>query len=499
MKKRIALLLSLAMVLGLAACGGQDESTPAPTDPETTKAAESTAAETVGTTEEESTTEAADIFAKGEGVMTYDEFMKAELMQPVVIEAFVQGKQAYYDAKGTANVYLADKDGAYYCYELTMTKEQYDGLTDGAKVKISGEKAEYAGEIEVGNGVLDEIEEGTYVAEAVEAASLVAQDSLADHMNARVTFSDMVIVAQDDGAAVNKKESDSDPDLYFRAANEFGTVDFCVESFLTGADTDAYKAVEALKLGDIVKVDAFLYWYNGANPHVLGAEVSGNVNDKSEGVMDHAAYIAAAKAEPVTIEAYVQDKQAYYAANATASLYLADADGAYFCYNCAMTQEEYDKLETGTKVRISGEMGEYAGEIEVAEGKVEEIMDGRYIAPAVDVTALIGDEALAGKMNQKVVFKGLTVVPQEDGQAISKKESDSDPDIYFAASAGAATDSEEAHPVIDFCIESYLTGADTEVYQAAEALNIGDTVDIEAFLYWYNGANPHVTAITKAE
>ena len=45
-------------------------------------------------------------------------------------------------------------------------------------------------------------------------------------------------------------------------------------------------------------------------------------------------------------------------------------------------------------------------------------------------------------------------------------------------------------------MESYLCDNTTDVYNAVEALNIGDTVDMEGFLYWYEGANPHVTSIT---
>ena len=41
------------------------------------------------------------------------------------------------------------------------------------------------------------------------------------------------------------------------------------------------------------------------------------------------------------------------------------------------------------------------------------------------------------------------------------------------------------------------TGADSEVYKAIEALNVGDVIDVEGFLYWYEGAQPHVTSVTK--
>ncbi|MBQ3841656.1 MAG: hypothetical protein II820_03070, partial [Ruminiclostridium sp.] len=50
-----------------------------------------------------------------------------------------------------------------------------------------------------------------------------------------------------------------------------------------------------------------------------------------------------------------------------------------------------------------------------------------------------------------------------------------------------------------FTVESYLCGPGTDVYEAVKALNVGDVVDLEGFLYWYNGANPHITSVSAAE
>ena len=49
-----------------------------------------------------------------------------------------------------------------------------------------------------------------------------------------------------------------------------------------------------------------------------------------------------------------------------------------------------------------------------------------------------------------------------------------------------------------FLIESYLCSSDTEVYKAAEALKVGDVIDMEGFLYWYEGVQPHITSISPA-
>jgi hypothetical protein len=49
------------------------------------------------------------------------------------------------------------------------------------------------------------------------------------------------------------------------------------------------------------------------------------------------------------------------------------------------------------------------------------------------------------------------------------------------------------------CVESYLTGDGTDVYEAVEALQIGDVIDLTGFLYWYNGVNPHIISVVVSE
>ena len=70
----------------------------------------------------------------------------------------------------------------------------------------------------------------------------------------------------------------------------------------------------------------------------------------------------------------------------------------------------------------------------------------------------------------------------------------SDSDLYFNASVNGQT--------FNFVVEYYtcdaegVYGADTDVYEAVRNLQIGDTIDMEGFLYWYEGANPHITSVT---
>ncbi|MCR5458715.1 MAG: hypothetical protein K6F51_02345 [Acetatifactor sp.] len=216
------------------------------------------------------------------------------------------------------------------------------------------------------------------------------------------------------------------------------------------------------------------------------AEESTEVVEPQVQVMTYAEYAAAEVDDPVVIEAYVQANQSWWDGKLT--VYAQDKDGAYFIYNMACaSQEDADKLVPGTKIRVTGYKAEWAGEVEIAEDATYEIIAGdTFIAEPVDVTELLGTDALIEKQNQKVAFKGMTVESEAlykwDG---SGKEGD---DLYFNVSVNGNT--------YTFTVESYLCGADTEVYKTVKALKKGDVVDLEGFLYWYEGVNPHITAAT---
>ena len=202
--------------------------------------------------------------------------------------------------------------------------------------------------------------------------------------------------------------------------------------------------------------------------------------------MSYKDYCDAAMDAEVTVDMYVQAHQSWWDNKIT--VYAADKDGAYFLYEMACSEEDAKKLTPGTKIRVTGVKGEYAGEIEIMNATFE-LLDSKdtYIAPAKDVTSLVGNDALANDMNKFISLKGMTVVANKDGAAFEYQGGIRGKDIYFTLSNGTAT--------INCCIESYLTGSSTDVYKAVEALKVGDTVDVEGFLYWYNGANPHITNV----
>ena len=206
------------------------------------------------------------------------------------------------------------------------------------------------------------------------------------------------------------------------------------------------------------------------------------VEAKSEGVMTYADYVAAELDAEVVIECYVQATQSWWSDKIT--VYAADQEGAYFLYELACSQEDAAKLVPGAKIKVTGYKGAWAGEVEVMDATFEFVEGGiNYVAEPVDLTALLGTEELINYQNQLAVFKGMTV------KEITYKNGEPGDDIYVTLTYGDADYS--------FCVERYLTGPETEVYAAVGALNVGDVVDVTGFLYWYEGVNTHITAVTK--
>ena len=215
---------------------------------------------------------------------------------------------------------------------------------------------------------------------------------------------------------------------------------------------------------------------------------------KSEGVMTYAEYAAAALDSAVTVEVFVQAKQSWWQDKVT--LYAQDLDGGYFIYEMACSEADYAKLTPGTRIKVTGKKAEWAGEVEIIEATFE-IQEGNYVAPATDVTALLGKDDLIKNQNKFVSFKGMTVAASKDASGNdvaflykwngSGQEGD---DLYFNVSINGAT--------YTFTVESYLCDKNSDVYKAVKALKIGDKIDLEGFLYWYDGVNPHITAVKAA-
>ena len=216
-----------------------------------------------------------------------------------------------------------------------------------------------------------------------------------------------------------------------------------------------------------------------------------------EDAMKFEDYMAAATDTEVVVQGSIQGKQNYFVKDdqGKASIYLQDQNGgAYFIYELPCTEKEYELMEIGKTIKVKGYKSEWSGEIEVIDIETWMFVDGDYIAEAEDVTALLGTDDLAAKMNKKVLFKGMKVEPikDKDNNDVafiynydgSGTEGD---DLYFNVSVNGQT--------YTFTVESYLCGPDSDIYKAVKDFHIGDVIDLEGFLYWYNGPNPHITAV----
>lgn len=219
--------------------------------------------------------------------------------------------------------------------------------------------------------------------------------------------------------------------------------------------------------------------------------------DAAVTVMTHAEFDAAAVDSPVTVETYIQARQGWWEKDGVgvATFYTQADDGAYFLYNMPCSKEDYDSmLVEGAKIRVSGYKAEWSGEVEIIDATWEVLDGDTKTYEALDVTSLLDTDELIAHQNEKVSFKGMTVAASNDAGAPflynwdgSGSEGD---DLYFNVTLNDT--------IYTFVVESYLCGPGTDVYEAVKGLNVGDVVDMEGFLYWYNGANPHITSVVKA-
>ena len=211
----------------------------------------------------------------------------------------------------------------------------------------------------------------------------------------------------------------------------------------------------------------------------------------SDSAMTHAEFLAAEDDAPVEVLCYVQATQAWW--DGKVVIYAQDATGGYFAYNVSCTKEEADQLVPGTCIRIKGFKTFYKGMPEIAEGATFTVEETTYIAPVEDMTSLLGTPELVNKAGMKAAFKGLTIAK------IEYKNGEPGDDIYVDFTLGDATYS--------FSVERYLTDPETEVYKAFAELQVGDVVDVEGFVYWYDadedgsgdGINTHITSVKAAE
>ena len=269
MKKLIAVLLVAVMALALAACGDKTPTEVVSDVAESVSNKVDDAVEAVSNAVEEVS------LALDDTPMSYADYIAAPIQTPVLVETYIQAKQSWWDGKAT--LYTQSPDGAYFIYELPCTEEEYnDQLVIGSKLIVAGYKAEWNGEIEISDVKSWKVDaDDNFEAAATDVTDLLGTDQLIDHQNEKVAFTEMTVEASKDADGnevpflykYDGSGTDGD-DLYFKVSKDGQTYTFTVESYLTGAGTDVYEAVKALKVGDTINMQGFMYWYEGPNPHI---------------------------------------------------------------------------------------------------------------------------------------------------------------------------------------------------------------------------------------
>ncbi len=269
MKKLISAALALGMALSLAACAGNTSST---------SESQSTAEESSSVATDSSEAASAET-ASGE-VLSYDEYMAADVDTQVTVEAYVQAKQSWWEDKAT--VYAQDEDGAYFFYDMACSEEDYEKLTPGTCIRVTGYKSEWSGEIELMEATFEFVEDAdSFIATPLDVTDLLGTDELIDHQNQLVTFTGLTVEPSTDA---NGNEAaflynwdgsgEEGDDLYFNVSYNGETYTFTVESYLCDSTTEVYSAVKNLQVGQTIDAEGFLYWYEGVNPHITSVTVA---------------------------------------------------------------------------------------------------------------------------------------------------------------------------------------------------------------------------------
>ena len=209
------------------------------------------------------------------------------------------------------------------------------------------------------------------------------------------------------------------------------------------------------------------------------------------------------------IMGYVVTKAAYNPSYKNGNVFLANTtlDGGYYCYRVVMEEEEWNKVEVGTRLLVkAAKSTSYNGLIETTGSQEGEIItDDSVLAPLIETqeNALLNgagnsvdnqfvlNYGLVKKTGMNVSLDGWTI--KSIGTATAK-----DGGTILTVSRGEG----DAEVTVDLVLSKYSVDFDTDEANAiinsitALGLKVGDRVRISGGLYCYNNVY-QIHAINK--
>ncbi|MBR6378265.1 MAG: hypothetical protein IKS05_10960, partial [Oscillospiraceae bacterium] len=131
-----------------------------------------------------------DTLAKGEGAMSYEAYAAAEPGTPVVIEAYVQACQEWWE--DTITVYAQDGAGGYFIYNMDCSEKEAERLIPGQKIRVTGIKSVESGEAEIQEASFAFLK-GNYLFPPADVTELLDREELIAYQNQLVSFKGMTI------------------------------------------------------------------------------------------------------------------------------------------------------------------------------------------------------------------------------------------------------------------------------------------------------------------
>lgn len=203
--------------------------------------------------------------------MSHAEYIEAEMDTFVVIEAYVQATHSWWNNKITA--FLQDRDGAYFVYEMSCSEEDAAKLVPGTKIRVTGYKYAWEGEVEIIEANFTFVDEAdTFIATPADLTDILAnEEELIKHQNEYAIFNGLTV------ESIEYKFGEPGNDIYVTVKQGDKIFDFHVERYLTDPDTEVYKAFVNgnINVGDVVNITGFVYWYNGVCTQITSITVAG--------------------------------------------------------------------------------------------------------------------------------------------------------------------------------------------------------------------------------